>query len=107
MIDLEGYYSVDAEQVEYISTKNGTGETPYGLFLHLRSGKELGVWYRFESARKEAYNQIVRKVISERMRGSEDIQRSLRVIEQYAERMDQRQLKIWKQLKKLLGYSGE
>ena len=107
MIDFEGFYSVDAEQVEYIGTRNKTGEAPYGLYLHLRSGKELEVWYRVEAGRKEAYSRIVRQVIAERMRQSEEIQRHLRTIERCTDRMDRRQLKIWRQLKALLGVATE
>lgn len=52
MIDFEGYYLVPPDQVAYIETRRGGGDAQYGLFLGLSSGKELGVWYRTEEARK-------------------------------------------------------
>lgn len=55
MIDFEGYYLVPPDQVAYIETRRGGGDAQYGLFLGLSSGKELGVWYRTEEARKAAY----------------------------------------------------
>ena len=39
----------------------GSGDTQYGLFLGLTSGKELGVWYKTEEQRKAAYTKKVRK----------------------------------------------
>lgn len=58
MIDFEGYYLVPPDQVAYIETRRGGGDAQYGLFLGLSSGKELGVWYRTEEARKAAYQDV-------------------------------------------------
>lgn len=58
MIDLEGYYLVPPDQVAYIETRRGGGDAQYGLFLGLSGGKELGVWYRTEEARKAAYGIV-------------------------------------------------
>ena len=60
MIEFEGYYSVSVEQVAYVSMRNGTGKTPYGLFLNLENGKELGVWYQTEISRKQAKERIAK-----------------------------------------------
>lgn len=62
MIDFEGYYLVPPDQVAYIETRRGGGDAQYGLFLGLSSGKELGVWYRTEEARKAAYTKLARQV---------------------------------------------
>ena len=75
MIEFEGYYSVSVEQVAYVSMRNGTGKTPYGLFLNLENGK-----------RQDA----------------ERILNRLNLIEQAVKGLDKRQYKIWRQLGALL-----
>mgnify|MGYP002580139042 CR=1 FL=1 len=94
MIEFEGYYSVSVEQVAYVSMRNGTGKTPYGLFLNLEDGKELGVWYQTEISRKQAKERIVREIESEKRQDAERIlnrlapggfaheRQSLRVVEE-------------------------
>ena len=102
MIDFEGIYSVDAERVEFISMRSGTGEAPYGLFLTMRSGKELGLWYRTEFSRKQGKERIVREIECDRRREELDIQERLTEIMRVVERTEKRQLRIWRQLKELL-----
>ncbi len=102
MIEFEGYYYVSAEQVAYVSMRNGTGETPYGLFLNLENGKELGVWYRTEISRKQAKERIVREIESEKRRDAERILNRLDLIEHAVKGLDKRQFKIWRQLGALL-----
>ena len=98
MIEFEGYYSVSVEQVAYVSMRNGTGKTPYGLFLNLENGKELGVWYQTEISRKQAKERIVREVESEKRQDAERILNRLNLIEQAVKGLDKRQYKIWRQL---------
>ena len=102
MIEFEGFYSVNAEQVAYVSTRNGAGETPYGLFLNLENGKELGVWYRTEISRKQAKERIVREIEIEKRRDAEQILNRLNLIESAVKGLDKRQYKIWRQLGALL-----
>lgn len=102
MIEFEGYYSVSVEQVAYVSMRNGTGKTPYGLFLNLENGKELGVWYQTEISRKQAKERIVREIESEKRQDAERILNRLNLIEQAVKGLDKRQYKIWRQLGALL-----
>lgn len=102
MIEFEGYYSVSVEQVAYVSMRNGTGKTPYGLFLNLEDGKELGVWYQTEISRKQAKERIVREIESEKRQDAERILNRLNLIEQAVKGLDKRQYKIWRQLGALL-----
>ena len=81
MIDFEGYYLVPPDQVAYIETRRGGGDAQYGLFLGLSGGKELGVWYRTEEARKAAYTKLARQVEIGKRRDREDILYRLRLIE--------------------------
>lgn len=81
MIDFEGYYLVPPDQVAYIETRRGGGDAQYGLFLGLSGGKELGVWYRTEEARKAAYTKLARQVEIGKRQDREDILYRLRLIE--------------------------
>ena len=98
MIDFEGYYLVPPDQVAYIETRRGGGDAQYGLFLGLSSGKELGVWYRTEEARKAAYTKLARQVEIGKRQDAENILYRLRLIETCINKTDKRTMRIWKQL---------
>ena len=103
MIDFEGYYTIAAEQVEYIAaTDRGTGDCPYCLNIHLLSGRALSVCYRTAAARTAARNKLCGQIEAERRRDSETIINRLHLIRDAVERVDKRQFRIWKQLKELL-----
>ena len=107
MIDFEGYYLVPPDQVAYIETRRGGGDAQYGLFLGLTGGKELGVWYRTEEARKAAYTKLARQVEIGKRQDREDILYRLRLIEACINKTDKRTLRIWKQLQQLLHLETE
>lgn len=107
MIDFEGYYLVPHDQVAYIETRRGGGDAQYGLFLGLSGGKELGVWYRTEEARKAAYTKLARQVEIGKRQDREDILYRLRLIEACINKTDKRTLRIWKQLQQLLHLESE
>lgn len=90
MIDFEGYYLVPPDQVAYIETRRGGGDAQYGLFLGLSGGKELGVWYRTEEARKAAYTKLARQVEIGKRQDREDILYRLRLIEACINKTDMR-----------------
>lgn len=101
MIDFEGYYLVNAEQIEYISA-SGEGDTGwYNLNVHLLAGRVLTVKYRTKTARDDGRQRLNRQIEAER-RDAENIQNRLYLIEQAVKGVDKRQLKIWRQLKALL-----
>ena len=79
----------------------------YGLFLGLSGGKELGVWYRTEEARKAAYTKLARQVEIGKRQDREDILYRLRLIEACINKTDKRTLRIWKQLQQLLHMESE
>lgn len=90
MIDFEGYYLVPPDQVAYIETRRGGGDAQYGLFLGLSGGKELGVWYRTEEARKAAYTKLARQVEIGKRQDREDILYRLRLIEACINKTDKK-----------------
>lgn len=107
MIDFEGYYLVPPDQVAYIETRRGGGDAQYGLFLGLPGGKELGVWYRTEEARKAAYTKLARQVEIGKRQDAENILYRLRLIETCINKTDKRTLRICKQLQQLLHLESE
>ena len=102
MINLGGYYSVDAEKVDYVAIKNGGSDAPYGLFLVLSNGNELGVWYQTEDARQRARETLVRQLVIEKSRKDQP-EKHLISIWNSIDRLEKRQLRIYRQLRKLLG----
>ena len=104
---MEGYYLVPPDQVAYIETRRGGGDAQYGLFLGLSSGKELGVWYRTEEARKAAYTKLARQVEIGKRQDAENILYRLRLIETCINKTDKRTMRIWKQLQQLLHLESE
>ena len=88
-------------------TRRGGGDAQYGLFLGLSGGKELGVWYRTEEARKAAYTKLARQVEIGKRQDREDILYRLRLIEACINKTDKRTLRIWKQLQQLLHLESE
>lgn len=70
-------------------------------------GKELGVWYRTEEARKAAYTKLARQVEIGKRQDREDILYRLRLIEACINKTDKRTLRIWKQLQQLLHLESE
>lgn len=80
MIAWSKYFHFNAEDVEYIEAIDSTsGEYPYRLTVHLKSGNAPSVSYQDSKSRDTARN----------------------------ERIERRQLRIWRQLKALLGISME
>lgn len=109
MIDFEGRYLVAAEQIESVSARDGNAANafPYGLFVCLTSGKELGVWYRTEAARKAGLAKLARQIEGERRQNDNAVLGRLYQIEAAINRVDKRTLRIWRQLKGLLHLESE
>ena len=102
MINLGGHYSVDAEKVDYVAIKNGGSNAPYGLFLVLSSGQEIGVWYQTEDARQRARETLVRQLEIEKGHKAQ-LENRLILIWNGIDKLEKRQLRIYRQLRKLLG----
>lgn len=101
MIDFEGYYLVNAEQIAYIDiTDESSGW--YNLNVRLLCGQVVTVRYRTKTARDEGRKKLHGQIESERRQDAENIQSRLYRIEQAVNGVDKRQFKIWKQLKILL-----
>lgn len=108
MIAWDKYFYFNAEDVEYIETIDSTsGDHPYRLTVHLKSGNAPSVSYRDSKSRDSERNNLVRLVNRARREDTDRILNQLTLLEDTVKRIDRRQLKIWRQLKALLDLSVE
>lgn len=108
MIDFEGYYSIAEDQVEYVeTTKTNSPTFPHQVTVYLLSGRSMSVSYKTEASASAVKRRISTMVDIEKRRKADEVITSLREIKEITKRTDKRQLKIWRQLKELLGVSTE
>ena len=108
MIAWSEYYRFSAEEVEAIGTSNSeSGTHPFVLTVYLKSGLKLSVSYVDMKQMKAAMLDLTRQIDREKKNDAEKIHHSLYLLQDVTNRMDKRQLRIWKQLKILLGVKVE
>lgn len=108
MVVWSEYYCFQAESVEVIGTSDGTtGTHPFMLTVYLKSGKTLSVSYSDKQSRKAAMVDLNRQIDAEMRRDNEKIHNALYILRDSVNRIDKRQLRIWRQLKTLLGVKVE
>lgn len=108
MVAWSDYYRLSAEEVEAIRIEDSASNThPYKLTVYLKSGNILSVNYADKQSRKVAMIDLSRQIDSEKRRDTEKIHNSLYILRDSVNRIDKRQLRIWRQLKALLGVKAE
>lgn len=108
MIIWNEYYRFAAKEVEAIGTSERTSSThPYVLTVYLKSGNKFAVSYADEVSRRNEASNLSRQIDMELKRDSETIIKTLFLLLDTTKRIDKRQLRIWKQLKDLLGLKME
>ena len=108
MIAWSEHYRFSAEEVEAIGTSNsGTGTHPFVLTVYLKSGLKLSVSYVDMKHMKATMLDLTRQIDREKKNDAEKIHHALYLLQDVTNRMDKRQLRIWKQLKILLGVNVE
>lgn len=111
MISLSKYYHFKAEEVEYVEVAKSEEATyPYRLSVHLKSGNIASVNYQNETDRNRARDELVRGIDRERREDDEKISNALRLLQNISSTIgtiDRRQLRIWRQLRDLLGLKIE
>lgn len=108
MVVFSSYYIFSAEEVECIMlSDSGIGSHPFRLTVRFKSGKDISVNYGSFSERKEAMNDLARKIEREKRFEAEQTSIALNIIKDSINRIDKRQLRIWQQLKALLGVEGD
>ena len=108
MITWSKYCHFSAESVEYIMTSdNGVVNYPYQLIVHFKSSKSYTISYATADARDSAIKDLVRQIERERNADIEKIISLLYQLRSNTERLDKRQLRIWRQLRDLLNGKTE
>ena len=104
MVVWSEYYRFSAEEVEAIDTsEQNNSEFPCVLTVYLKSGNKLSICYVDKNSRKIAMIDLSRQIDAEKKQRFEGLQNTLHILEGTVNRMDRRQLRIWQQLKRLLG----
>ena len=111
VIEFSSYYFIQEEDVEAIlkTEDNGKG-FPYGLTIRVRSGLEYVVYYQSKEIRDSDARQFslqVDRIVRDRDRTNEAILNRLYLMDDRLRRVDKRGLRIWQQLKTLLGVEVE
>ena len=103
MISLEKYYHFMANDVEYVEAlKANSGSYPYQLTVYFRSGHKVSIVYMKEEDCQAECTRVIRQIEMEQRREKDEVMSSLSILRKSANRIDSRQLRIWRQLEKLL-----
>ena len=108
MVTWNDYYHFAEDSVEAIGTGDNTGGThPYVLTVYLKSGNKMSVSYADKQSRRAAMIDLSRQINSEKRKDYEGVRCALYQLQGSINRIEKRQLRIWKQLKSLLGVNVE
>ena len=108
MIAFSNFYNFPAEEVEYLQvSENTTGDYRFVLTVCLKSGNKCTVSYGDSRSRDAAKCDLLRQIEKEKQADAEKIISTLTLLRYTIERIDKRQLRIWRQLKALLGVKTE
>lgn len=105
MVEIGRVYSLSAREIECIEALNTNGR--FRLTVHTKSGKSYSVDYSTEAARNSAQAVAVRQYERDVTEMEQKILNRLYLIQGTVERTDKRQLRIWRQLKVLVGIKPE
>lgn len=98
------HYRFSAEEVEAIgSSESRIGSHPFQLTVYFKSGRTIAINYADMQSRKGAMLDLARQIDQEKRQDTEKIHNALYILQDATNRIDKRQLRIWKQLKTLLG----
>lgn len=108
MVVWSDYYRFSAEDVEALGVDDKTSGThPYTLTVYLKSGRSLSVGYTDKQSRRATMLDLSRQIDSERRLDAEKIHNALYILRDSVNRIDKRQIRIWRQLRDLLGLNVE
>lgn len=108
MVVWSDYYRFSAEEVEALGVDDKTSGThPYTLTVYLKSGRSFSVSYTDKQSRRAAMLDLSRQIDGEKRWDAEKIHNKLFLLQDSVSRIDKRQLRIWRQLRDLLGLQTE
>lgn len=107
MIYFEKYYNIIGSEVEYISVSTKEGDYPYVLSVHLKSGASLSVNYKSEEICNSTRYNLILQIEQERRSDYEKLYHKIDLLCSNVKTINGRQLRIWRQLRDLLGLKVE
>ena len=108
MVNFANMYLIQASQIEYIDLpSSGSQNHPYGLRVVLSSGRSLTVNYNTVYARNAEWNRLNSQIEAERKQDTAVVLDKLHLIQEFNRRIENRQMRIWRQLNKLLGIPAD
>lgn len=103
MISFGKYYHIMAKDVEYVEVlKVNSDSYPYHLTVYFRSGHKISIAYMKEEDCKAEHARVIRQIEMEQRREKDEVMSSLSILRMTVNRINSRQLRIWRQLGKLL-----
>lgn len=103
MVNLSNLYFFSAKEIECIEPYSVKVNDRYRLTVYTKSGKSYSASYANVKERDSAKTDLIRQIERATTEHEQKVLNRLYLIQNTAERMDKRQLKIWRQLKDLLG----
>lgn len=107
MVSLGTYYHFTVSEIEYVDVSTVDGKYPYRLTVHLKSGASPSISYNDENDRNSARNNLIRQIERERRADYETLYNAVHLIHYDVKTLNGRQLRIWRQLRDLLGLKVE
>lgn len=108
MVNFANMYLIQASQIEYIDLQSsGSQNRPYGLRVVLLSGRSLTVNYNTAYVRNAEWNRLNSQIEAERKQDAAVVLDKLNLIQEFNRRIENRQMRIWRQLNKLLGIPAD
>lgn len=107
MVSLGTYYNLIASEIEYVYVLTVSGEFPYRLTVRLKSGTSLSIDYKNEKDRNYERDNLVQQIERERRIDYEKLYDKVCSLQYDVTTLSGRQLRIWRQLRDLLGCKVE
>lgn len=109
MVQLGEYYCFDVNSIKCVEcTKQKDSAFPYRLTVYLKnSDKAYSVSYIIREDRNNAKIDLLRQIEYEKRGNLSEIKGIIRQIQNDVRRINKRQLRIWRQLRELLGVKVE
>ena len=108
MIEFDEYYAIAVDEVALIGTSETAGVThPYTLSVTLKNGKTVSVNFASKQARDTERRRMLIQISHEKRQNNEQLYNKLLLLEYAVNRIDKRQLRIWRILSKLLPVKEE
>lgn len=102
MVTLNKYYHFSANEIEYVEFSTVSGDFPYKITVHLKSGAQVSVSYKTENNRDSDRYNLVKQIECEQKRDFERLWNEIYLLKSDVTTLNHRQLRIWRQLRDLL-----